>query len=121
MSVGWQIVFTFVTGLNFWAFYRIKRLQRYVLYIVVPELAAAIVFAVYLSAVTSNELRFAGSNTGPGVANEQGQLESRFVRHEITGIRYAYLALVATSLGLQGLSVYLVIIWSRQHNSALDA
>jgi hypothetical protein len=28
VSVGWQIVFTFIIVLNFWAFYRIRKLRK---------------------------------------------------------------------------------------------
>jgi hypothetical protein len=44
VSVGWQIAFSLLPVMNFWAFYRIKRLRRYVLYIITPQivLSAAI-------------------------------------------------------------------------------
>jgi hypothetical protein len=43
MSVAWQIVFTFIPIADLWAFYRIKRLKKYILYVVVPQIAVSII------------------------------------------------------------------------------
>jgi len=45
VSVAWQIVFTFIPVVNFWAFYRIRKLRKYVLYILVPSLIVGIAYA----------------------------------------------------------------------------
>jgi hypothetical protein len=124
VSIGWQIVFTFITGLNFWAFYRIRKLRKYLLYIIVPEIVMTVVFMAYLSAISTDEVAFKSSDLAPEV-NEQGQLQSRFERQEIIpDVLYAYypmVAVMAVSLGLQGFTIYLVIIWSKEHNKAFDA
>jgi hypothetical protein len=59
--------------LNFWAFYRIKKLRRYVGYLTLPTLAAYYIFGIL-----------------PGII--------LFI----------------------GLSIYLVIKWSRKHNRQFD-
>ena len=37
VSIPWQIVFTVISPINIWAFYRIKKLRRYVLYVIIPS------------------------------------------------------------------------------------
>lgn len=50
VSVGWQIVFTFLPIVNFWAFYRIRKRRRYVLYVIMPSIVVSIVSYSYLHA-----------------------------------------------------------------------
>ena len=51
VSVAWQTVFTFLPIVNFWAFYRMRKLCKYVLYVIVPSIALSITinfhFAVF--------------------------------------------------------------------------
>src|SRR5213593_4532461 len=54
VSVAWQIIFTFIPILNLWAFYRIKKLRKYFLYIIVPMIAVSIGIAVYISSKTDS-------------------------------------------------------------------
>ncbi len=105
VSVGWQIVFTFITGLNFWAFYRIRKLRKYVLYIVVPSIALSIVSYYY---TTTYLPRFTpwGDN---GLAF--GDPYQEFAISIITAV---------VGLCIQGFAIYLVIIWSRMHNRTFN-
>jgi hypothetical protein len=48
VSVCWQIVFTFLPVLNFWASYRIRKLRKHVLHVTAPEIAVS-VFLAYIS------------------------------------------------------------------------
>lgn len=105
VSVGWQIVFTFIIGLNFWAFYRIRKLRKYVLYVIVPSAA--------LSAVS-----FYYAATYPRFTSLDNDTLA-FGDPYMAGVVSAVTTLI--SLALQGLSIYLVIIWSREHNKAFDA
>lgn len=103
VSVGWQIVFTFITGLNFWAFYRIRKLRKYVLYIIVPSVALSIASYSY----PRQQFSLLGDN---GLAF--GDPSEALVVSIITTV---------IGLGIQGFSIYLVIIWSRAHNRAFES
>ena len=48
VSVAWQIVFTFLPIVNYWAFYRVRKLRKYVLYVVVPAMLLNIAVSAYL-------------------------------------------------------------------------
>jgi hypothetical protein len=123
VSVGWQIVFTFITGLNFWAFYRIRKLRKYLLYIVAPELAVTAAFFVFLSSTSADEVMygtiFEGSNIRPDV-NAPGDVQTEAYREYVAFIN-AYFSVTGIGLALQGFSIYLVVIWSRKHNQAFAA
>jgi len=113
VSVAWQIVFTFLPIVNFWAFYRVRKLLKYLLYVFVPSIALSIVFGYFYS---------------------WGVVEHRSINPSLTsefdGPVYepAYLTLDPTvaipgsiiGFGLQGFAIYLVIIWSRQHNQKFE-
>jgi len=97
VSVAWQIVFTFIFGLNFWAFSRIRKLRKYLLYVFVPSVASSAALFWYIS--------------------EKGYWVSSW------GDAFALPPVIAANvigLGLQGFAIYLVIIWSRQHNKIYD-
>jgi len=53
VSVAWQIVATFVPIANFWAFYRIRKLRKYVLYVIVPEIVVSIALLAYYYSVNA--------------------------------------------------------------------
>ncbi|HEX2556733.1 MAG TPA: hypothetical protein VHK86_00290, partial [Nitrososphaera sp.] len=48
VSVAWQIVFTFIPILNLWAFYRIRKLRKYLLFVVVPSIIVSILLLAYI-------------------------------------------------------------------------
>jgi hypothetical protein len=106
VSVGWQIVFTFLPIVNFWAFYRIRKLRKYVLYIIVPEIILGAAYGVYVAMSILSEPDF-----------------MRFSRVDSSFYYYGphYIALNAIGWALQGFSIYLIIIWSRLHNRRVDA
>lgn len=102
VSVGWQIVFTFLPIINFWAFYRIRRLRKYLLYIIVPQIIISVAIGAYTSSTNVQDY-------------------SDFVFEEPDDVFDVYsnpifIGSYAVSFALQGLTIYLVIIWSRQHN-----
>jgi hypothetical protein len=102
VSVGWQIVFTFIPIVNFWAFYRIRKLRKYVLYVVVPS----VVFVTAYLAYYFNSYYF-HSFFGP-------------VEPPVHFDPLVYALPQVIGSGLQGFAIYLVIIWSRQHNRNFD-
>lgn len=98
VSVGWQIVFTFITFLDLWAFYRIRKLRKYLLYVSVPSIALSIIVFTYVYSIdVSSPYDFVAPDP------------------------LALAVSIIIGLGFQGLAVYLVIIWSREHNRAFDA
>ena len=109
VSVAWQIVFSFVPILNLWAFYRIKKLRKYFLYIIVPTIAVSIALAIYIS-------------------SKSDSLEASFGYPGYFGMPFNALSSMsalstisnAISIGLHAFGIYLVIIWSRQHNRQFD-
>lgn len=102
VSIAWQIVFTFLPVVSFWAFYRIRKLRRYVLYIIVPQAAITAFIFSYMLQISAPLFRPDGSP----ISNES----------QMGLIVLSYLA----SAVLQGLTIYLVIIWSRAHNRQFD-
>lgn len=113
VSVGWQIVFTFIPIANFWSFYRIRKLQKYLLYVIVPSIVMSSVLLFY-------------SMTGVWVNVPNTDIED--MPDYMTPIKpqVGYFTWPAATIvnvmgfGLQGFAIYLVIIWSRQHNRQFD-
>jgi hypothetical protein len=116
VSVAWQIVFTFLPIINYWAFYRIRKLQRYLLYIFVPAMTLNIIVVAYLYDVSVRGVWSSESDMPIG-----GTLF-----YDSSILPFApeiWRLLIATQViawGLQAFSIYLVIIWSRQHNKQFD-
>jgi hypothetical protein len=112
VSVGWQIVATFIIIANFWAFYRIRKLRKYLLYVGLPSylFAGALFYVSYVGLWVSwlpdgSSGGFDMTDTVPAV---WGIVPPVFITIQLIG------------WGLQGFAVYLVIIWSRQHNRAFE-
>lgn len=114
VSVAWQIVFTFISILNLWAFYRIRKLQKYLLYIIVPQIVITIILTLLLSAANEN-LRNAVNNYSGSqyLAGQAVWVISPFFSYYLVGI------LVSATV-FQALAIYLVIKWSREHNRAFE-
>jgi len=102
VSVAWQIVFTFISILNLWAFYRIRKLRKYVAYVIVPDIAILIGWLAYLS--------YYGAWWSP----------EPFLDPLTINFGPLYIIVTIASWALQGLAIYLVIIWSRHHNKQFD-
>lgn len=92
VRVAWQIVFTFLPIVNLWAFYRIRKLRKYLLFVFVPSIVL-IGYVSYIGAWFSVP----------------------------TEVWHLFTPLSMISWGLQGFAIYLVIIWSRLHNRRVDA
>lgn len=106
VSVAWQIVFMFLPIVNFWAFYRIRRLRRYVLYIIIPQIIISIAIGAYTSST------FAADYPDFGFGESADPL--------VMFSNPIIIASYAISFALQGLTIYLIIIWSGQHNRRFD-
>lgn len=105
VSVTWQIVATFVPIANLWAFYRIRKLRRYVLYVVVPSIILSASLVAYYYA---GQPRFTPwGDDGLAFGDPRPDLVVTVLGQVI-------------GWGLQGFAIYLAIIWSRQHNRRFD-
>ena len=122
VSIVWQIVFAIISPLNIWAFYRIKKLRLFVLYVIIPSVViSSIVFAV-----TNYEL----NNPQRGFDEEGNRFPEPTVPPHMTPIQphigkfntgtYLILSIIA-SIGLTIFSVYLVVKWSRQWNEQFNS
>jgi hypothetical protein len=108
VSVAWQIVALFIPIANFWAFYRIRRLRRYVLYVVLPSVATSVV-------ATYRVFEVLPSGNLPG--DDALAFGDPFAVYRDP----AYITCLAIGWALFGLSVYLVVKWSREHNRKFDS
>jgi hypothetical protein len=106
VNVAWQIVATFIIIANFWAFYRIRKLRKYLLYIFVPSIVATIIVTSFFYNIGITSTRI-GSTIGT----------FDFVSSDW----WAYVLLNILGFTLQGLAIYLVVRWSREHNQRFKA
>lgn len=106
VSVGWQIVAQFIPIADLWSAYRIRKLRKYVIYVIMPNIViTAVSFYYYFS-----------------------ELE-RFTPWGDDGLAfgdptpYLMIQIVTTTAGLALLlwSIYLIVKWSREHNSKFDS
>jgi hypothetical protein len=137
VSVAWQIVFTFIPIVNLWAFYRIRKLRKYLLYVVVP----AIVLSVLFTEAFFGDLYY-NFSTGRQTAwgdEAFGQSESNYTEHQPLIVERigpgdpwsplgVFMRIFASyggfasviRIAFQGLAIYLVIKWSIEHNRTYD-
>jgi len=103
VSILWQIIFVvFVPFLDLWAFYRIKKLRKYLLYVFVPQLVIGII-------VTGLIL---------GMAFEENSLEklenfSDFGKNDELALNILGISM---GLGFIIFSIYLIATWSEKWN-----
>jgi hypothetical protein len=108
VNVAWQIVALFVPIANFWAFYRIRKLRMYLLLIALPSAIVSIVLSVYYFGRSPLEVNFS-PRASQGLSFGDPGL---FWPLTIIGNMI--------SIALFGLSIYLVVKWSREHNQKYD-
>ncbi|MCV0373107.1 MAG: hypothetical protein K5793_06090 [Nitrosarchaeum sp.] len=116
VSIKWQILFSLISPLNVWAFYRIKKLRKYVLYVLVPSLAVSgIMFtAAYYEAMVLDPLE-------QDVSTEQTLSYMTPIEPQVgkfDAMPYPLIS-IATSVAFSSLSAYLVIKWSREWNETI--
>lgn len=89
--------------MNFWAFYRLRKLRKYLLYVIMPSIVALLV-----------------------VIGVQPIYDSMILALDFKLLALSYLSYHAVivgqllDIGLQGFTIYLVITWSRKHNRKYD-
>ena len=111
VSVGWQIVFTFLPVVNFWAFYRIRKVTKYFFYVILPSIAFTIAIVVVVLSPPSQYGYIGSLDWYEGATISPAS--------EPTDIRVSIISNII-GIGLQLWSIYLLIIWSRQHNKQFD-
>jgi hypothetical protein len=111
VSVAWQIVATFIIIANFWAFYRIRKLRKYLLYVYLPSLAISTAISVYYFSMLGYETFGDG-----GLAFGEPHSPYDFVLFDST----PFIISGIVSWALFGFSIYLVVKWSREHNRKFD-
>ena len=87
-----QVAATFVPICNFWAFYGIRRLQKFLVYVVLPQAAILAVISWY---------GYKGAYS--------------FMDINPLNPLVLQLAIVA-AIAVHGFSIYLILKWSREHN-----
>lgn len=109
VSFVWQVVFSFIPILNVWAFYRIRKLRKYILFVILPQIA----ILAEIGAATSRKLILAVTNPVLGLLWPNNNPTTML---SDSGVFLAQVVGVA----LQSLTVYLVIKWSQEHNRRFD-
>ena len=106
VSILWQIVFAvFIPIADIWAFYRIKKLQKAILYIMVPSLALMMVALVpILSMINESE-------------NNPQKIE-QMSKDLVLDTELNTMSIVASigSVGILIWTIYLIATWSEQWN-----
>lgn len=123
VSVAWQIVATFIIVANFWAFYRIRKLRRYLLYVIIPSIAFSIVIFGYAYS-DAFQKAFDQNYTSlcdEPILNRPWDSVNSVGRYNCETQYYAYIVGNVMNLAFQGFAIYLIIRWSRQHNRPYEA
>ncbi|MGD8708241.1 MAG: hypothetical protein PVI88_06120 [Nitrosopumilaceae archaeon] len=103
VSILWQILFVvFVPILDLWAFYRIKKLRRYLLFVYLPQLIiGGIITGFILSAVFED-------NSLDRLENFSNDLQGNDLILVVSNI--------ILGLGFTIFSIYLIATWSEKWN-----
>jgi len=113
VSVAWQIAFTFIPVLNFWAFYRIRKLRKYVLFVVLPVIVVTFIMNFSL-------IEYLGVSVQP-IEREGASIGSDEI-WQVRSLDYWYYTAISSLVGFafQAWSIFLIIVWSRKHNKQFD-
>lgn len=98
VSIRWQIVFVFISPLNLWAFYRIQKLRKALLYVFIPSSIIEILIWFFMLS------KYPGFNTVPSEAGRM-LLENPYI-----------IFTPMLSIGFLLFSIHLMLKWSRQWN-----
>ena len=103
VSVLWQIIFVvFIPILDLWAFYRIKKLKKYLLYVIVPQIVIGGIIAGIILSMAFEE------NSLEKLENFSEDLENNDLTLIISNI--------LMGLGFTIFSIYLIATWSESWN-----
>ena len=117
VGIGWQIVFAIISPVNLWAFYRIRKLRLYALYVIAPSIiVSSIVVAGGFYEMNNPQKGFDDDGNRypePTLPPHMTPIELNVWKYNTS--TYMILNIVA-SIGLTLLSVHLAVKWSRQWN-----
>ena len=110
VSMVWQIIFVVCIPIaGIWAFYRIKKLQKMLLYLVVPEIVlVALVLGVVFSAAVDDSGMLINFDE-PGYEYEDPLVAGVTIVASIGGF------------GITILAIYLIYKWTEEWNNQFDA
>ena len=97
--MGWWVFLTFIPGISFYAFDIVRKLREYLLYVVLPAIFA--ISFVYLYRIVNNDFSYWLDNLGSSGLGEM-------------------MISIYITLAFQGLAVFLMVIWAREHNRLFD-
>jgi len=101
VSILWQILFVvFVPILDLWAFYRIKKLQRYLLYIYLPQLIIGGIIAGFILSTLFED----------GSLDRLENFSDYLQGNDLVLI----VSNIVLGLGFTIFSIYLISIWSEK-------
>ena len=107
VSVLWQIIMVvFVPILDLWAFYRIKKLKKYLLYVYVPQLLVGVIITGLIMGMAFEE------NGIEKLENFSEDLESNELALVIPSI--------VMGMGFTIFSIYLIATWSEKWNKEIS-
>ena len=118
VSIGWQIVFAIISPINLWAFYRIKKLRLFLLFVITPSI-------IISSIIVAGVIYEMENPTNSGFDEEGNRYPEPTLPPNMTPIEPQvgkfntgnYMIInIASSVGFTILSVFLVIRWSRKWN-----
>ena len=122
VNIGWQIVFAIISPVNLWAFYRIKKLRLFMLYVIVPSIIiSSIVVAGVFYEMNGPQKGFdSDGNRYPEPTLPPNMTSISPVVGKFNTGTYTILNIIA-SIGLTVFSVYLIVKWSRQWNEQFSS
>ena len=103
VRIIWQIIFTFIPIVDLWAFYRIKKLRRYFLYVVIPAFAVMITLGVGISIASLDSPMFDDPTMDPFMSEDPAFMLLNIFSSAI-------------GIGFHIFSIYLIYTWSKQWN-----
>ena len=106
VSILWQIVFAvFIPIVDIWAFYRIKKLRKAILYITLPSIVMMIMILIPMSYIMIE----AGDNP-----EKIEQIPENLISD--TGLNVMSIVVTIGSVGILIWTIYLITTWSEQWN-----
>ena len=97
VKIVWQIVFTLIPVLNIWAFYRIKKLRKYILIILIPVTVISMIVIA------------------PQVISEMENIQEGNLMNDDQSILTSIIQYIV-DVGFTILSIYLIYKWSKEWN-----
>ena len=103
VSILWQIIFVlFVPVVGIWAFYRIKKLQKFILFVVLPSITLMSFLLMPIAFLT---------------LDGQNNLESEYdVIQNFEEYGFLVLGISVGSMALTAWEIYLILKWSEDWN-----